>query len=122
LSVTVTLSQSQIEKLLGIIVETERGLLEARTILTLNASVKQPRTSPSQGISLIDGVKWRVKGRGSAIPSDDFAFDFVFDREGTIAKDKIQIVHYIKEKCVLRAEDYEITLSKDGKFLPRIRV
>ena len=36
MSVTVTLSQSQIEKLLAIIEEAERGLLEARTILTMN--------------------------------------------------------------------------------------
>jgi len=120
LSVAVTLSQSQIEKLLAIIEETERGLLEARTILTMNASTNQSRTSPHQ--PLIDGVKWRVKGGGSAIPSDDFAFDFVFNRDGTIAKDKIQIVQYIKEKGVLRVEEYEITLSKDGKFLQRIRV
>ena len=120
MSVTVTLSQSQIEKLLAIIEEAERGLLEARTILTMNASAKQSRTSPHQ--TMIDGVKWRVKGGGTAIPIDDFAFDFVFNRDGTIAKDKIQIVQYIKEKGVLRAEDYEITLSKDGKFLQRIRI
>jgi hypothetical protein len=120
LSVTVTLSQSQIEKLLAIIEEAERGLLEARTILTMNASAKGSKTSPHQ--SLVDGVKWRVKGGGSAIPSDDFAFDFVFERDGTIMKDKIQIVQYIKERGVLRTEDYEITLSKDGKFLQRIRV
>ncbi len=119
---TVTLSQSQIEKLLSIIEETERGLLEARIILTMNASTKQPRASPYQGVSMIEGVKWRVKGGGSAIPSDDFAYDYVFDRDGVVSKDKIQIVNYIKEKGVLRVEDYEITLSKDGKFLQRIRV
>jgi hypothetical protein len=42
LNVTVTLSQSQIGKLLSIIEETERGLLEARTILTMNASTNSP--------------------------------------------------------------------------------
>ena len=120
MSVTVTLRRSQIEKLLAIIEEAERGLLEARTILTMNASAKESKTSPHQ--SLIDGVKWRVKGGGSAIPSDDFAFDYVFDRDGSIAKDKIQIVQYVKERGVLRAEECEITLSKDGKFLQRIRV
>ena len=120
MSVTVTLSRSQIEKLLAIIEEAERGLLEARTILTMNASAEQPRTSPHQ--PLVDGVKWRVKGGGSSIPSDDFAFDYVFDRDGSIMKDKIQIVQYIKERGVLRVDDYEITLSKDGKFLQRIRV
>ncbi len=40
LSVTVTLSQNQVEKLLGIIEECERCLVEARSILSMNASTK----------------------------------------------------------------------------------
>ena len=70
----------------------------------------------------IDGVRWRVKGGGSAEPSDDFAFDFVSDRDGRIPKEKKAIVDHVKQRGPLRVDEYEVTLSKDGKFLQRIRM
>jgi len=101
LSVTVTLSQSQVEKLLGIIEDSERCLLEARSILSMNA-ISKPAARAS--------------------PSDDFAFDFVSDRDGRVSKEKEPIVDYIKQKGPFQVEFYEITLSKDWKFLQRKRV
>ena len=122
LSVTVTLSQTQVEKLLSIIEESERCLLEARGILSTNV-VPKPSLAPTQQKALgIDGIKWRVKGGGSAEPSDTFAFDFVSDRDGRVPKEKAPIIDYLKQKGPFQADGYEVTLSKDGKFLQRKRV
>ena len=121
MSITVTLSQSQVEKLLSIIEESERCLLEARSILNINAT--KPALAPNQSkIPSIEGIKWRVKGGGAASPSDDFAFDFTQDRDGKVSRDKAPIVDYIKQRVQFQAEGYEVTLSKDGKFLQRKRM
>ena len=122
LSVTVTLSQNQVEKLLSIIEQSERCLLEARSILSMNASTRQAQASTQQKTPSIDGIKWRVKGGGSAGPNDDFAFDFTQDRDGKVPKEKVPILDYIKQKGPFQAEGYEVTLSKDGKFLQRKRM
>ena len=55
-------------------------------------------------------------------PSDDFAFNFTQDRDGKVSREKSPIVDYIKQKGPFQAEGYEVTLSKDGKFLQRTRV
>jgi hypothetical protein len=122
LSVTVTLSENQVEKILGIIEECERCLLEARSILSLNAVSKPAQIPPQQKTPSIEGVKWRVKGGGSAGPNDDFAFDFTQDRDGKVPKEKAPIVDYIKQKGPFQASGYEVTLSKNGKFLQRKQV
>ena len=122
MSVMVTLSQNQIEKLLSIIEESERCLLEARSILSMNTSAKPAQAPTQQRTPSIEGVKWRVKGGGSAGPNDDFAFDFTQDRDGKVPKEKAPIIDYIKQKGPFQAEGYEVTLSKDGKFLQRKRV
>ena len=122
MSVTVTLSQSQVEKLLNIIDESERCLLEARSLLSMNVSTKQVQTPVQQRTPNISGIKWRVKGGGLAGPSDDFAFNFTQDRDGKVSREKSPIVDYIKQKGPFQAEGYEVTLSKDGKFLQRKRV
>ena len=122
MSVTVTLSQNQVEKLLSIIEQSERCLLEARSILSMNASTRPSQASTQQKTPSIESIQWRVKGGDSADPSDDFAFDFVSDRDGRVSKDKVPIVDYIKQRGSFQAEGYEVTLSKDGKFLQRKRV
>ena len=122
LSVTVTLSQSQVEKLLSIIEQSQRCLLEARSILSTNTSTRQAQTSTQQKTPSIESIQWRVKGGDSADPSDDFAFDFVSDRNGMIPKEKKAIVDYVKQRGPLWVDEYEVTLSKDGKFLQRKRV
>lgn len=76
MSVTVTLSQNQVEKLLNIIEESERCLLEARTILCTNASTRPAQTTTKLKPPSIEYIKWRVKGGASAGPSDTFEFDF----------------------------------------------
>jgi hypothetical protein len=122
LSVTVTLSQNQVEKLLSIIEEGERCLLEAQSILSMNTSTKPAQVSTQQKTPSIEGVRWRIKGGRSAGPNDDFAFDFTQDRDGKVPKEKAPIFDYIKQKGPFQAEGYEVTLSKDGKFLQRKRV
>ena len=122
MSVTVTLSQSQVEKLLNIIDESERCLLEARTLLSSNASAKPTQTPTPSKTPSIEYVKWRVKGGSLVGPSDDFAFDFTQDREGKVSRDKAPIVDYIKQRGPFQSEGYEITLSKDSKLLQRKRM
>jgi hypothetical protein len=116
------LSQNQVEKLLSIIEESERCLLEARSILSMNAVSKPAQIPPQQKTPGIEGIKWRVKGGGSAGPSDTFAFDFVSDRDGRVPKEKVPIADYIKQRGPFQADGFEITLSKDGKFLQRKRM
>ena len=122
LSVTVTLSQNQVDKLLSIIEESERCLLEARTILSTNVASTPTQAQTQPKTPSIDNIKWRVKGGSSASPSDDFAFDFAQDRDGNMSRDKKSIIDYIKQKGPFQANGYEVTLSKDGKFLQRKRV
>jgi hypothetical protein len=123
LSVSVTLSQSQVEKLMNIIEESERNLLEARSILTMNTSTKPASSTPTQQmVPNIDRVQWRVKGGRSAGSGDDFAFDFTQDRDGKVQREKALIIDYIKVKGPFRVENYDVTLSKDGKFLQRVKV
>ncbi len=122
MSATVTLSQSQIEQLMSIIEESERCLLEARSILSSNILTKHPPAQAPQSVLNIGTVNWRVKGGRTAGSNDEFAFDFAQDRDGKTPRDKAPIIDYIKHKGPFRAEGYEVTLSKDGKFLQRIRV
>jgi hypothetical protein len=122
LSITVTLSQSQVEKLLSIIEDSERCLIEARSLLTMNIITRPPQALNQQKTPCIDGIRWRVKGGGSADPSDDFAFDFSQDRNGVVSKDKSLIIDYIKRMGPFQVDGYEVSLSKDGKFLQRMRI
>jgi hypothetical protein len=123
MSVTVTLNQSQVEKLMSIIEESERCLLEARSILSSNVSMKPTQAAKyGQTVPSIDTISWRLKGGRAAGSTDDFAFDFAKDRDGKVPREKMQIVDYIKKRGPFRIEGYEVTLSKDGKFLQRIRI
>jgi len=123
LSVSVTLSQSQVEKLMSIIEESERNLLEVRSLLTLNLITKPKSPNPAQqSAPNLSGVKWRVKGGRTAGSGDDFAFDFTQDRNGKVQREKAPIIDYIKQKEPFIVENYEVTLSKDGKFLQRVKV
>ena len=122
MSVTVTLSQSQVEKLLSILDEGERCFLEVRSLLSGNTSPKQSQTPTQTNAPNIEYVKWRVKGGGTAGPSDDFAFDFTQDRDGKVSRAKTPIIDYIKQNGPFQVVGYEVTMSKDGKFLQRKRM
>ena len=122
LSVTVTLSQSKIEKLLSILDENERTILEARSMLSSSSTINPVQTASQPKTPSIKYVKWRVKGGSAAGPSDDFAFDFTQDRDGNFSRDKAPIIDYIKQKGPFQVDGYEVNLSKDGKFLQRKRV
>jgi len=122
LSIMVTLSQSQVEKLLSIIEESEKCLLEARSILSMNASTRTVQSPTNQTTPSIEYIKWRIKGGSSAGPNDDFAFDFTQDRDGNVSREKAPIIDYIKQKGPFQVEGYEVNLSKDGKFLQRKKV
>jgi hypothetical protein len=122
LSVTITLSQSQVEKLLSILDEGERCFLEVRSLLSGNTSTKPAQASTPSKTPSIEYVKWRIKGRGAAGSSDDFAFDFTQDRDGKVSRDKAPIIDSIKKNGPFQVEGYEVNLSKDGKLLQRKRM
>jgi hypothetical protein len=121
MSIMATLSQNQVEKLLNIIEEIERCLLEARSILSMNASTRPAQEPSQQKTPSIEYIKWRVKNSSSAIPNDEFAFN-TQDSDGKVSSDKVPIVDYIKQKGLFQADGYELTLSKDAKFLQRKKV
>ena len=123
MSASVSLSQSQVEKLLNILDPGERWcFLEIRSFLSVNTSTKPAQIPTQPKTPTIDGIRWRVKGGSAAGPSDDFAFDFTQDRDGRVSKEKEPIIDYIKQKGPFLVEGYEVNLSKDGKFLQRKRV
>ena len=122
LSVTVSLSQSQVEKLLNILDEGERCFLEVRSLLSFNPSFKPAQVPTQPKTPTIDGIRWRVKGGSAAGPSDDFAFDFTQHRDGKVSRAKVPLMDHIKQRGPFQAKGYEITLSKDGKFIQWKRV
>jgi len=122
LSATVTLNQNQIEKLMEIIEESERCLLEARRIIASQATAKRSITKEADSIPNISKINWRVKGGRIAGSADEFAFDFALDREGQIPRDKAPIIDYIKKRGKLGVDGFDVTRSKDGKFLQRVKV
>ena len=108
LSVTVSLSQSQVEKLLNILDEGERCFLEIRSLLSVDTSTKPAQVPTQPKTPTIDGIRWRVKGGSAAGPSDDFAFDFTKDIDGKVSREKVPLVDYIKQRGPFQAKGSEI--------------
>ena len=98
LSVTVSLSQSQVKKLLNILDEGERCFLEVRSLLSVNPSTKPAQVPTQPKTPTIDGIRWRVKGGSAAGPSDDFAFDFTQDRDSKVSRAKVPLMDYISRE------------------------
>jgi hypothetical protein len=70
------------------------------------------------------GIEWRVKEKDSgqnrlANAEDGWAWAFAADVDGKIPTDRAQLIDYLKRYGKVTQAGYEISLSKNGKFLNR---
>jgi len=70
----------------------------------------------------VSNIRWKVKGGGLAQPSDTFAFEFTQSKDGSMPSERASLIKYLKAHGVLSVDEFEITMSKDGKFLQRKRM
>ncbi len=69
-------------------------------------------------------IQWkRAKkdGGGDANLDDNFAWAFAQNMNGIVPPEKKQLVDYLKQYGKIQQNGYELSLSKDGKFLNRTR-
>ncbi len=84
----------------------------------------QQSTQPQ--VSAGDVVTWMVKEKDlnrsrPANAEDGWAWGFVQERDGSIPPGRAQLVEAVKRMGKVAQAGYEITLSKDGKFLNRAK-
>jgi len=115
MSPTFILSDSDLEKLLNSFDASEKGIKAAREVL--NQSYSKPAESPQAPSG--SGVEWKVKGGALANAEDGWAWAFAIDRDGKIPADREQLIDHLKRFGKVTQSGYEITLSRDGKFLNR---
>jgi len=73
------------------------------------------------------GIEWQVKEKDTgqnrlANADDGWAWAFTADRDGKIPADRVQLIDHLKRYGKVTQAGYELTLSKDGKFLNRKKV
>jgi hypothetical protein len=79
-------------------------------------------TQPTTG----DVVTWMVKEKATnqsrpANAEDGWAWGFIQERDGSIPPGRAQLVEAVKRLGKVAQAGYEITLSRDGKFLNRVK-
>lgn len=123
-NVTIVLSEAELERLERTIEQGEACFVEARNIISANTvSSLNAGSGGSKGESPdVNGIRWKVKGGRLAQPSDVFAFEFTQNRDGTTPSERASLVKYLKAHGALSVDEFEITMSKDGKFLQRKRM
>ena len=92
-----------------------------RTLGSAGFTSKPPEASQAPSSS---GIEWRVKEKDSgqnrlANAEDGWAWAFATDMDGKIPADSAQLIEHLKRFGKVTQSGYELTLSKDGKFLNR---
>ena len=122
-NVTIVLSEAELERLERTIEQGEACFVEARNIISANTVSSLNSNGGSKGESPdVSSIRWKVKGGGLAQPSDVFAFEFTQNRDGSTPSERASLVKYLKAHGALSVDEFEITMSKDGKFLQRKRM
>ena len=136
MSLSFQLSDSDIQRLLTAFTQVGQGVAEIQSILAGAASTRpqipppQPK-APQQNLGglgtppsppSITGVKWLLKGGAPAQPSDGWAYCFSANRDGSIPTEVVPLVSYLQKNGAFKLGAYEVSLSKDGKFLNRKRI
>jgi len=74
---------------------------------------------PAEVPASIDFIEWKLKGGTLANADDDWAWTFVAERDGSIPPSRQQLIEHLKRYGKVSQAGYEISLSKDSKFLNR---
>ena len=130
MSVSISLSQSDVDRLLDSLERLERSASEVRQVLgqnivpaSMRVEVKSPKTSTAPiktPIPDISRVKWKLKGGLDANPDSEFAYAFTADQKGKMYTEVQLILEYLKSNGGKTSfEGYELTVSQNGKFLNR---
>ncbi len=69
---------------------------------------------------MLEAVNWLIKGGKPAPPDATFAFAFASDKDGN-RNEYAELADYLKKNGLVKVSGYSFTLSKDGKFLQRIK-
>jgi hypothetical protein len=122
MSMSLTLTQEQIERLLGGFDSITMGLDAVRSALSESVYAQQPLQGLNQelGVPSVDSIRWRSKGGADASPGDAWAFVFAKNRDGSTPSDLIQMLSYLASHGGrFDVNGYEVSVSKDGKFINR---
>jgi hypothetical protein len=121
MSMSFTLTQEQAERLLAGFDSINMGLDQVRAALSESANAQQipEKNIKESSVPSIDGIRWKVKGGGDASPSDTFAYAFTSDQSGRVYTDLQPVVDYLKRSPAPRINGFEVSLSKDAKFINR---
>jgi hypothetical protein len=116
----VTLSANEVCKLADDLKNIEQRL---RQLGTQGFSTKLPTTQ----VPPFDKIDWWVKEKdtGKNRPAnieDPYAWTFAALRDGTIPEGRKKLLDYLSRNGKAEIQGFEITQSKDGKFLQRKRM
>jgi hypothetical protein len=130
MSVSISLSQSDVDRLLDSLEKLERSASEVRQVLgqnivssSLRTEVKPPKASTAPiktTMPDISRVKWKLKGGLDASPDSEFAYAFTADQKGKMYAEVQPVLEFLKSNGGKSSlEGYELTVSQNGKFLNR---
>ena len=129
MSVSISLNQSDVDRLLDSLERLERSASEVRQVLGQNLApvstrieFKPPKASISSRDTAPDlsRVKWKLKGGLDANPEAEFAYAFTADQKGSVYSEVQPVLEYLKSNGGKSSlEGYELTVSQNGKFLNR---
>ena len=130
MSVSISLSQSDVNRLLESLEKLEKSASEVRQVLgqnivpsSIRTEAKSPKTSTvliKNAMPDISRVKWKLKGGLDANPKDEFAYAFTTDQKGKVYTEVQPVLEYLKSNGGKSSlEGYELTVSQNGKFLNR---
>lgn len=130
MSVSISLSQSDVDRLLDSLERLERSASEVRQVLGQNLIPidSKPEVKPSKAFTMpiktiipdISRVKWKLKGGLDANPEAEFAYAFTADQKGKVHPEVQRVLEYLKSNGGKSSlEGYELTVSQNGKFLNR---
>ncbi len=136
MSLSFTLSQTEIDRLLDDFKTVVESTADIQSILAKHMSIKsQPQYQPQPPAQSYGGlgtppappdisqVKWRLPkkdGGGLASPSDGWCFAFIADDKGKIYPETKPIIDYITAHGSFMVNGYEVSISKSNpNFLNR---
>ena len=130
MSVSISLSQSDVDRLLDSLERLERSASEVRQVLgqnivpsSMRTEVKPQKASTTSIKTImpdITRIKWKLKGGLDANPEAEFAYAFTADQKGKVYSEVQPVLENLKLNAGKSSIDgYELTVSQNGKFLNR---
>jgi hypothetical protein len=103
----------------------DKDLKELRELFT-NGFTSKPIPVENHAFDLT-AVKWMFKDKASgqnrpANLDDGYAWAFAATQNGVVPPERAPLVDFLKQHGKVQQNGYELTISKDGKFLGRTRL